>query len=556
MRSAENDFHEIHETSIAADRARLEALEQTAQADKASSNAMRGGVGAPMPDRQAVQARQAATAAEIKDLKASLARPVFVAYRDWNADKATLLELLSKSKFRAMSFVDELGVRAHGYTINKFLAARHIHNDLALLSLVGDQSSDSVLIRSSSTGGANILSVRGADSPRFNLMTLTSPQAVNKIASRLKEAAPCRGITLTLATPPRDTLTVQASHITKVISKVYAVDNPTNRITVEFAPQWALFLGCDPSGFRQSEASISAQEKSLCSIKTLVHSVVRAIITRRIFLEEPNLEGADTPERTITLGEDDLAQAVEWASALLEEVIGTKHLSQRAENATKAREARAEGVSPKRLAEAREQLIKMIQADGHFVPRSTALRAGITARTLDAMLETYPRTFTTLADIKRPGNNADIKQAVTLVAGWECEDLPPPPSGPVGGKPDVQPGSEIPDDQLDNLYRKWQAQACANLRLKNKTPSIRVIDLPVVLRGAATAVQRRHWQTTTFLPSGEGASMELWFRFAPDGKDMCAWKESFIEWKLHQRWLDKDEGAFEDREPTNPPTQP
>lgn len=538
VRAAENTFHAAHEQSIAADRARLELLEEQHQTRKGP-----GYNGSP-------QARS--TTAEIKDLKAQLARPVFVNYRDWHADRSTFLELLSLSKFRAMSFVDEMGIRGHGYVTSKFLAAKNVTTDVALLSLIGDQSSDSALIRSSATGGANMLSVRGAASPRFNMMTLTSPQAVGALSKRLKSVAPCKGIVLMLPDTPGETLEVHDGQIAKVIDKVYATADPAHRIAIELSAGWADFLRADLAHYPVSGlAGLAAVGNSLASLRTLVHSVTRAIITRRIFLEESTLPESDTAERTVPLTEEDLQLAKMWVSALLERVFGLRHLSVRADNAVKAREAKAAGLSPKRLVEARQQLIAMTQADPQgFISRTTALRSGVTARVLDALLETYPDTFATMAGAKRPEANKPIKQAIILVAGWERDNPPASPSGPVGGVPDVHPGSELDADTVDRLYRQLQAEAHANLRAGG-TPSIWPDEHPPALRDAIKAVRRRHWQTTTLLPSGPVkdayASLELWFRYAPGGHDMCVWKESFTKWKLDQKWADKDEAAAEDR---------
>jgi hypothetical protein len=541
MRAAENMFHAHHEKSVASDRAQLEGLEQMAQAAKTSP---RGGGGPSGGDLAKISA-------QIKELKDRLARPVFVNYRDWTADRSTMLELLSKSKFRAMSFVDELGIRAHNYTVNKFLAARHISADIALLSLSGDQSSDSVLIRSSATGGASMLSVRGDNAPRFNLMTLTSPQAVLKIQGRLKEAAPCHGLTLVLPTPPAATLGVPSDQISKVIRKVYATENPDHRVVVTITPAWHAFLAITPEEVAPSVAALASLWKSLVSVQTLVGSLTRAAITRKFFLTEADIADPTT-DRTLALDDSDLAVAQQWLRELAPTLFGMKHIESKRKNAEVAREAWISGPSAESLSSAKAALIKAIQADEHrMVSANAAARMpGISARTLDAVLESNPGVFEVTIDGRRPGAKRTAERMITLAENWR--------SGSVGGSTQPELGNDHPDETKDLLYREWQKQAHDNLD-KLGRPVIEIAELPPVLRSAVIGVQRRFWQTTTLIPSGPKKAidgqpgMELWFRNSPIGGDMCAWSESFREWKLYEKWQDKDATTRAEREAISDP---
>ena len=519
MREAENAFHDHHEKSVAADRAKLESLEAVVQATK------RTGV-----------SPQVLT--EIKSLKERLARPVFVCYRDWSADRSTMLELLSKSKFRAMSFVDELGVRAHNYTVNKFLAARHISADLALISLTGDQSSDSVLIRSSATGGASMLSVRGADTPRFNLMTLTSSKAVTKIQSRLKEAAPCHGITLVLPAPPSDTVQVPADQIARVIRKIYATEDPADRVTVLTTPEWDKFLAATQVEFAPSDAALASMRKSLTSLQTLVRSVARAVITRKFFLTERPSDGPDVfPDRTLQLDEQDLELAQQWFKDLAPSLFGLTHLAARRQNVAAARDSWVSGPSAESCVAAKLALVSMIQADPDKMIATGA--TGIAPRILDAVLEANPEVFHVDENFRRPGAKRTASRMVSLASGWKAA------SAPVGGDNTGQPGEAHSDETKDILYRKWQKEACENFRSGGR-PSIAISDIPLAVKSALLGVQQRFWQTTTLVPSGsrkgigDSGVMELWFRNAPDGREMCVWAESFREWKLHEKWQAKD----------------
>ena len=529
MRTAENDFHAHHEKSVAGDRARLEELEQMSQAAKSL----------PRGSSQAQGGNLVQITAQIKELKERLSRPVFVNYRDWTADRSTMLELLSKSKFRSMSFVDELGIRAHNYTVNKFLAARHISADLSLLSLTGDQSSDSVLIRSSATGGASMLSVRGADTPRFNLMTLTSPQAASKIHSRLREAAPCYGLTVVLPTPATETLTVQADQIAKVIRKVYATEIPEHRVTITMTPAWSSFLALTPQEVAPSVAALAAIHKSLASVSTLVGTVTRAAITRKFFLTENELP-EPSEDRTLVLDDADLAVAQQWLRELAPSVFGMRHIETRRKNSEVAREAWISGPSAESCSAAKAALIKAIQADEHrMVAASAAAKMpSITARTLDAVLEANPSVFGVECDIRRPGAKRTAERMITLIEGWEATG--------VGGRGKQELGDEQPDETKDSLYRQWQQQAQENM-IKGGHPAILVSSLPPSLKRAVSDVQKRFWQTTTFSPSGSNGETELWFRNSASGHDMCLWAESFREWKMYEKWQDKDETSLADR---------
>jgi hypothetical protein len=535
MRTAENEFHDIHEKSIASLRQRLEALEASVQATKRAQ-------GASVPQ---------AVTVEIKQLREKLAMTAYVNYRDWTADRSTMMEMLSKSKFRAMSFVDEIGVRAHGYTINKFLAAKNIFNDLALLSLSGDKSADSVLIRSSATGGANIVSVRGGDAPRFNLMTLTSAQAIGKIMSRIAEAAPAKGKTLPIIAYPGPCIPVQASQITKVITKVYATDNPANRITVETSQAWADFLAMrDHDVGSASEAAATAVAKSMTSVRLLVTAIARAVITRKIFLTEPDLPGSDTSDRVVLLDDNDLALAQNWFREMHVDVFNLKFRSARLGNAEKARTAWMSGPSVESVLSAKTALIKALQEDEHGTMSLTAAfrLAGVTERVLDQVLQDYPTIFVVLDQHRRPGAKRMAAKSIQLAEGWDSQ------TDSVGGEESWQPGSQLSDQVVDSLYQQWQSEAEANMTGPLKRPVIEVAELPASLMPAAIAVQRRYWQSTALIPSGpkkaidKQVGLELWFRFKPGGDPMCAWKESYLEWKVAEKWEAKDDEAQSRRE--------
>ncbi len=523
MRAAENEFHAFHEQSLEPSRKELAKLE-------AEVRVLRKSIGVTPAKEEA-----------LRNLREHVAKPVFVNYRDWMADRATMLELLSKSKYRAMSFVDELGVRAHNYTVNKFLAARHISNDLALLSLSGDQSSDSVLIRSSATGGANMLSVRGSDTPRFNLITLTSPRAVSKIASRLKEAAPCQGITIALPTAEGDCLSVPASQIYQVISRVYATPDPNNRVSVQLSAHWAPFVGLQPSDVTKSEAGLSAIARSLCSVSSLVRAVVRAAVTRKFFLTD--VGHADEPDRSLTLGEDDLAWARSIFDAVAPLVFGLKHLETRAENMAKAQQTWEAGCDPEAVVAAKMELVKAIKAepDGILSMRKVIREnKAVTERLFHKVIELYPSTFTLQTDV-RVASGRTVAFAVTLVDDRDSTQL------------SAGDEAELSEEIVEDLYDRWQEEAEYRLR-QSKRPSIAIAEIPDALRPAIFTIQKKYWQVTTLVPSGppmeEGGhpTMELWFRFNGDRRPMCNWSECFREWKLAEKWADKDEAAQENRQ--------
>lgn len=531
MKTAENEFHGQLEDSMAAEREELEQLEKTAQAKK---NAPRGVGAIGIPDTADTHAAQAV---RIKELKELLSRPVYVNYRDYSADRSVFLELLSKSRFRSMSFVDEHGIRYHGYTVNKMLATRMTLNDLSLISLTGDQSADSVMVRSSTSGGANIMSVRGKDSPRFNMMTLTSPQAIKKTASRFKSVTPYIGHLLMLPSESGPILDVYEEDILKVINKVYATENPLHRFDVELPhpDKWVRFFACDPSDYQDSQAALAAYKSSMCSVTTLMGNIVRAVITRRFYLDEKHLT-TPGPDRSIKLTDEDLQLAQAWMKVLLPSVTGTAHLAVRRENLQKANEAKAKGPSATRLDAARQKLTDLLQEkDGHCVSRTTGIRA-VGALTLDTLTSRFPDTF-----------GAHSNGAVFL----QPDGIPQAgvTSGPVGGPPPTStPGSELSNETLDSLYQTWQEMAHERLQA-GYPPTVGVNEVLPVFREATHAVRDRYWQTITLLPSGpkiDGSDhneMEMWFRNRPDGLPMCAWKFTYRDWLLHEKWEAKDEEA-------------
>lgn len=524
MRNAENEFHDRHEREIRDDKQRLEELEQLAKATNNSD-------------------RKASIRIQIKALKEKLSATTYVNYRDWTADRATIMEMLSKSKFRSMSFTDELGIRAHGYTINKFLAAKNICNDLALLSLTGDQSADSVLIRSSATGGANIVSVRGCDSPRFNLMTLSSAKAIDKIVNRLKEAAPAKGKTLAITSSPGSCLDIQADHIAKVIEKIYATQNVDNRVSVNMSQAWESFIGRDDSDITKiSDAATSALNRSLANVKLLVTSITRAIITRRIFLEAPDLPGADHADRTIQLSDEDLQLAETWYGAMRAEVFGLQFRDVRANNAAKARQAKMSGPSVEELIAAKAALVAAIRKDpDNAISYSSATKIkGVTSSLLPELLSSYPDVFRLDYDYLRPGAKRPASCAIMLAENVDHISV---------SDQDVSiAGTHVTSDAVDDAYREMAKKAEKNLRRPNGKPAVAISSDPALPdRSIAIMVMRKYWQSTTMIPDKRNGVSYLWFRFKSDGSPMCDWAESFREEKLLERWNDKDAHAETER---------
>ena len=96
-------------------------------------------------------------------------------------------------------------------------------------------------------------------------------------------------------------------------------------------------------------------------------------------------------------------------------------------------------------------------------------------------------------------------------------------------------------------YANWQEQAYENLNAGGR-PVITDADILPVFRDALIAVRKRHWRSLTCIPSGppnehDLGTNELWFRNKTSGRPMCAWRYCFHEWKLAERWADKDDDA-------------
>lgn len=551
-------FSQAHEKSIA-------ALKREAEELKAVQATIRNGYRPGQTPKESLFTP--AQAERLRKIQELLAQTVTVNYRNPEADRSSIIEMLKRSKFRSMAYVDEIGSRAVRYTMHENSASHAIGKDMALLSLLRANSAEMVFIRSSTSGGSNIISQLDDSQAAFSLMTLADEDILNAMAPRLRKpyAAPCKGRTFVCPVEPRAQIGLVESHVFDVLRKSYATlhEGDYLQITTDDEQAWVHGLPTSLSDFVPSDdLQLLARVQNirpLLDIKHIAGMAFRAAVTQAAYeqahkLDLPSEKESDVlPEndrkRTIRLEAKHLEKAKAWAHAIFRMAYELDKVDAMLEGAAGARSALASKRDATIKAELESIAASLASAiterPDSMLSHTQAVKVHkIPPAHLKAVVDAYPERFIALNDVKLEGVQRKVSVAYAFRRDFDEVESDEPSETVYGSgeraamisfwkdlqeqavdhrvdaawehRPVVNPW------EFDDLHQKW-------IKSMREDPDIA--------------------RTTALVPSGpvpEGCEtgarlLQLWFRYDPDGKEMCDWTKCHLKWGMAKRWEEKDQ---------------
>ena len=398
--AAEAQFHRWHEDTVADDKKQLEILENTPK----ESLAVMGG-----PEM-------------LQKLKDSVSKLPSVTWKEEGTTKATIVELLKKSYYGALTCVDQVGGRLALALLN----AMRLAGDLTLVTLT-EGTSDEAFIRANATGGACIHTLTGRGSI-FNFFSNCKERQVEHLIDRVKNSASgAHGIGITIAIPGRSKgfarVTVQT--LEKLMINVYArgSQDPDKRVKVKFKrgteAAWSEFLSWklpDIIGVEEpTDWQLDLALKSPASVRNSVLFGARAAMTNA-FLEAAESASGAGVFNEIELDDGHLAAAKVFATHIYVKASGHESYSRRVDN---LKPNNYNKITPHKLAIAKQALIEAIHQspEGKISRRSVRHIEGLTFGLLDRLVQEE--------DVGELRGVAECKMGKTTRAYVLAQDAPP-----------------------------------------------------------------------------------------------------------------------------------
>ena len=490
------------------------------------------------------------------ELKRKLSLIPAVTWRDHDVHRSTLVEILKKSAYRSVAFVDELGTR----TACNMLIPVKLSQEASLASLTLRDTNDVSLIRSSTSGGASIHSLVGSDDVTFYYISSLNESLAQLLCKRIttkSSNSALRGTTVLVPAPDSETsvLPYSQNEIFEILKRVYARgDKPGRSLPVlfespELETEWNKFLKLtykDLSGKDPSEAAQEALKTLPTSLPTLALFASRAATTRAVYDKILQDGGA----HSITLTQADLKRARDFATAAFILTGATAFLDVRSSNLTKAREALAP--SAVRMHEAMDLLESVIAASPEgLISRKAAVKLkGVTAGILDTLVARGGKLVELCG--KENIRCGKISRAYAL----KSESAVDPEEAIAEFEQATSSEDPVDPVEVDSIFKDLQARAvqiddehfvCAvpitrmtSRQIQHLPALIQANPADVALRGTAELPEPPHLleadeETACFLEAGVP---NLWFRFRPDGKPFRDWNRSRLEFP---QWTTPDQ---------------
>lgn len=311
----------------------------------------------------------------IEDLKSKAAQVVIPVWKDYHASRSALLDLLSRSKYRAVAFIDADGSRSGLYTRGR---SNFLH-DMSCVSMTNSYSTDATLLRSSSTNEANVYRLSGSKvAPKFSWVSCADVRGVNSVRAMIRKkdyAYAARNISLTLPVAHSNTpeTNVSPSMLLKALRDIYTRgEEGKTKIQVGWSSQtnslkWHEMLSTHPVILVDEDLSDKEAEAvadMTVSVPLLVKLATRAVITKRLLSHEGGEE--------LELTSEDLNLIKLMVSECIKETSALRWLRAKSLQAATAREGRV--AKPETIMKVQDELSRLILAsDTGLVTRRQAL---------------------------------------------------------------------------------------------------------------------------------------------------------------------------------------
>lgn len=283
--------------------------------------------------------------ADIAQLKAELQQIYNVTWREHDAHKSTMVELLARSGKGALTLLDPYGSRLASAMASRFKMTA----EASWLSMTYRFGGESSFIRSSTSGGATIHALSGSDKPVFQYLSRANQRILKKLADDVAskdKASSLQGHAIILPIPKN----VSADRVTNgqaflgLMVSVFDIGGlgPDQRVNVKFKSDklrdlWEAFVRTwEPGWINSTNAIQKRMEEPVLLPKCAAVFASKAALVRAI------MSDGRMTQKEVTLDERDLEIAAGMAEALLVVSNRLEHLSARSDNAAKARQAKAQ----------------------------------------------------------------------------------------------------------------------------------------------------------------------------------------------------------------------
>jgi hypothetical protein len=304
------------------------------------------------------QAQEAPQYAEkIRALKDRIARLPHVTWKEDQVLKSALVELLKKSAYGALTYVDPIGARLAGGLTG---SPSRFASDLSWLTLTG-QSSDETLIRANATGGACIHSLAGSG-VAFNHFCACRDEIMDVLVNRLKHSTSGQvalGAAICISGRPGRNALVSSETVSHLLRHVYArgaEHESRGAIPVVFPPSgragWdALLAAHTPEALLDDTSDLSDWTKQQMAVATASPGVcaqfgIQAALVSAFLDAAQQSQTSGQQLKAVELTEAHLTLARQAAAFLFRQAAGMHKLQRRLGNLKKAWDEQFE---PKRL---------------------------------------------------------------------------------------------------------------------------------------------------------------------------------------------------------------
>ena len=369
LKAAERDFLVWHDLQQKADQDEVKMLEMQIEANPS---------------------RAASLKESLKAVKEKLALVPYPTWRDTDSHKSTIIDLLKRSAYNALSFVDEHAARLTVDLCSPVLTSRYF----GWVSLTGS-TSDATLIRSSATGGATIHSLAGDSLPKFNHFSSAHPGSIDKLLTNTMKAGCAAGVLGKCVVIPgkagagprfaKDT-------ILSVLKHVFSKGNTSGRLPVTFASpelkaDWDNFLRLTVASYHTG--ATQSYEKALdfmpASLATIGGAATQAVLVEATIRAVQKAELDKVRPTEVPLIPADLDLAIEFATWLFNATSGFDRLDAKGANREKAL---ATFATPEKVCAAEQSLYDAITlSPDRKISHKAAIRTpGVTAGLLELLV--------------------------------------------------------------------------------------------------------------------------------------------------------------------------
>jgi hypothetical protein len=317
-------------------------------------------------------------------LKDRVSRRPSVTWKEDQVTKSTLVELLKRSFYGAMTYVDTYG----GRLAASLCFPARLASDLTWLSLT-EGTAEETLIRANASGGSCIHSLSGRNVVFNHFCRCASPETVVSLHDRIVDttsAQVARGEVVLLPTQPAALTGVTADTLFDLMRRVYALGDidadPEHRVRVLLEPGteecWKSLLEWDEKAAADqqedfTEWELSRLAKGPTSVRTAVLMGIRASIVEA-FLDHVAMH-RDGPVRSVYLNAQHLEHAKAFARLIFLKGSGLERIRGRKSGLKSGAAESQRHINDERLADALHCLKDAIGSSdnrrmSHFAIRS------------------------------------------------------------------------------------------------------------------------------------------------------------------------------------------